>query len=614
MSEVSSTSSTDEFQLGNNSIISQDNYSTCQVDSHVTELFPTVHQGSTTTGKASRRFWNWRLRDVYESCVLPTEIDSAGSATSSSNTYSSVTVQQSSLRITMKEPPKRILPMTFCQSLLCSALASMVEEAVKANEPPLQFQPSSEQLDLVRSADTLEMLPPDDLLPPMPPSLPKAAPFKRKTVINGQLRVLKIRLMPTASQTRELKRAFSAARHAYNWANERVRNGARPNFIELRNAYRAHHREHPLEWASGENAVSTHIVAGAIKQLADAYSSNFAKRKKDASHTFDVKFRSLRKTQTESLRIDKDQGGRKTSPFLRFERSDIHRGTRTRCYVRFGSNLGKHGSIMMEDKQRVINMLFANESEGKLLDEDCKILYDKRTRAFHFAYSYILHPCTSAFSDIPRIASNDPGIKVFQTVYCPDGSHGEVLPNFGTTLIERLCKLDRLQSRLDHEIQRRTRKRHKLLRTLRRKLGRERRRHHGFVASAHYFAANYLLKQFDYIVQPRLATRRLSEKAKRMISTDSTRRMLTMSHGLYLDRLKSASFRYGKHVIESVEPGTSKTCTNCGHWAHSLSLSDRVYTCILCKVRVNRDVAGARNNLFAAFGIAVRVGWDGESG
>jgi len=31
-------------------------------------------------------------------------------------------------------------------------------------------------------------------------------------------------------------------------------------------------------------------------------------------------------------------------------------------------------------------------------------------------------------------------------------------------------------------------------------------------------------------------------------------------------------------------------------------------------VKVNRDVAGARNNFFSEYGRAVGVGWDGQSG
>jgi hypothetical protein len=123
--------------------------------------------------------------------------------------------------------------------------------------------------------------------PPVPPLDPdlkrkKPLPFQRKTVVEGQLRTFKVQMLPTPAQTHELKRAFSAARRAYNWALDRVKNhDEKPNAIALRNAFR---KEPPPHWASGKQAVASRILAGAVKQVADAYASNFAKKKKDPTY------------------------------------------------------------------------------------------------------------------------------------------------------------------------------------------------------------------------------------------------------------------------------------------------------------------------------------------
>lgn len=73
--------------------------------------------------------------------------------------------------------------------------------------------------------------------------------------------------------------------------------------------------------------------------------------------------------------------------------------------------------------------------------------------------------------------------------------------------------------------------------------------------------------------------------------------------------------RGGSGTIDSTgEPGTSKTCGNCGNWKPVLTLKDKVYCCERCGVRIHRDTAnGARNNLFAALGQAMGVGPDGTS-
>ena len=61
-----------------------------------------------------------------------------------------------------------------------------------------------------------------------------------------------------------------------------------------------------------------------------------------------------------------------------------------------------------------------------------------------------------------------------------------------------------------------------------------------------------------------------------------------------LPRLQWASTRYaGRHVIDSTgEPGTSKTCGNCGAWKPNLTLGDKVYCCDRCGVRIHA-VSGA---------------------
>ena len=101
--------------------------------------------------------------------------------------------------------------------------------------------------------------------------------------------------------------------------------------------------------------------------------------------------------------------------------------------------------------------------------------------------------------------------------------------------------------------------------------------------------------------------------SNRNIGSKTVRHMLTMSHYKYHQRLEWAATRYpGRYVLVTEEPGTSKTCTNCGYWNSNLG-SDEVYCCGGCGICVGRDLAGARNNFFSEYGKAVLVGWDGNS-
>jgi putative transposase len=114
------------------------------------------------------------------------------------------------------------------------------------------------------------------------------------------------------------------------------------------------------------------------------------------------------------------------------------------------------------------------------------------------------------------------------------------------------------------------------------------------------------------VVAPHLPTGEMVQRHTRPFGSQTARCMLTWSHGLFSTRLESAAFRWpGRLVLTKTgEPGTSKTCAQCGHWHAALGAS-KVFNCPVCGVCMDRDVAGARNNFFAAYGKAVGIGWDG---
>lgn len=71
----------------------------------------------------------------------------------------------------------------------------------------------------------------------------------------------------------------------------------------------------------------------------------------------------------------------------------------------------------------------------------------------------------------------------------------------------------------------------------------------------------------------------------------------------------------GRHVFTHTgEPGTSKTTSCCGWWNWNLKVQDKVCACPRCGVTIDRQVNGARGNLLAALGMALKIGWDCASG
>ena len=534
------------------------------------------------------RFYNATLRGQYNSCVLPTRRPFAAAANA---------VPETQYQRWVSSKP------TFLQ---------------RRRAPP------PERCDGRPRPDLSSVFAPDDDGANAAPAPKKQK--RRKREIQGQLRSFKVRMIPTPEQERELKRCFAATRHAYNATVNAIQgHGERPNFYERRAAYKAGGTQ--PEWAK---PVATRIVFAGVEDAVNAFRTNIAKRAKSpGTHgAFEVKYRSHKRNQTEVLRIDGDGDGGKASPLLSFKPVPFanNPALRSECLVTFGNNLKATRGIRLQDKPRVIDRMLA---EGNRLRETCKIQWEKRMRAFYFVYVYDLPatPDPDPQFETKRLVATDPGVRTFQTWWSPtSGEHGRLFNGGRQQLEDRCIAIDALTSKVAkrgnaahsdranpwHTQQHTPSQRRRTYRGLKRQLTRERRRLHNWMTQGHYAAANYLLDRFDVVIAPKLSTDALVRRDGRVFGSSTARAMYTWSHGLFTQRLHSAAFRYaGRHVIsDSGEPGTSKTCAHCGHW-HAALGANKVFTCPRCGVCMGRDVAGARNNFFAAFGRAKGVGWDG---
>jgi len=462
---------------------------------------------------------------------------------------------------------------------------------------------------------------------------PEEPPKKKKKIgrqepMKGRPRSYKLRMFPTKAQAFELKRCFAAARAAYNFANRRVRVDKVPvNEMSLKH-----------DWVIADPAlkrdamgVSARITNGGVADLVRAYTSNYAKLRIGKGKPFVVKDRDEIKTKTEVIHIERVKVllgvVKSTAPQDGSQR-------RRECGLRFGNNLKALGPIRIQGRRRIVETI---ERNGAYLPCEAKIQWDKRLGVFYYIWVDDV-----PFKDDPDpqfkdkwICSLDPGVSPIQEFYSPaHGEHGALMVNLREEIKRRCLAIDGLCSRLkrrdrakcpmQYETKRargcpshkKRRKRGHTKRALRKKMRREHRRLHGMVEAAHYDAANFLLGSYDLIIAPILNTCRLAHKGeRRLFGSRMARALYTCSHRLFRQRLAFAAHRYpGAYVFECSEPGTSKTCTHCGAWKHDLRLGDKLYHCPHCNVSVDRQLAGARNNFFAAYGMAVGVGWDGKRG
>ena len=85
-------------------------------------------------------------------------------------------------------------------------------------------------------------------------------------------------------------------------------------------------------------------------------------------------------------------------------------------------------------------------------------------------------------------------------------------------------------------------------------------------------------------------------RAKRRIGKGTARGMMTWSHYLFKELLKTTALREGTKLVIVTEEFTSKTCSCCGTLHHNLGRS-KVFKCPSCRRTMDRDENGARNIL-----------------
>lgn len=275
-----------------------------------------------------RRYFNQRLRPVYEQVPIPTrpgsELGVAASIGVPQGSYTRTLPRKGknkwchSVRTPSHPPPIPLYAGSF------KALLGMIEEGENDSDengddgdddspPPKRGKGATGKTKAAPAK-------PKTSTPKAHDETQVGKPFGRKVAMNGVMRTYKVRMWPDGPQRAELTRVFRVARNAYNWCNSEVRaRNVRVNKIDIRNHYVRNGRA-VAQGANGGN-VEAGIEKSACEQLAVAHSNAIAARTDGAITHFDVRYRSLRKTLTETIKIAKSvtsEGLHCPSPFVAF--------------------------------------------------------------------------------------------------------------------------------------------------------------------------------------------------------------------------------------------------------------------------------------------------------
>lgn len=293
-----------------------------------------------------------------------------------------------------------------------------------------------------------------------------------------------------------------------------------------------------------------HVREGAIKDLAQAYMVNFKVRKKNPSHTFDIRFRKKRDTQ--SIVIPKEAFKQK-----------------------------ENGVVLYP------TMLSKDPLLDHMPSHDCRLTIDREGRL-------VLHVPVDIDKFTPlhkthgeKVVSIDPGVRTFLTTWSPDGEVYKIGDGDSTKMYGLLLRMDKLISSVANAKGRSKWRKNRVLGSLRQQI-------ENFQRDVHYQSAKFLTSKYDDIILPVFGGKQMSSKTDRRLRTKTVRSMLGMGHYAFRQRLKDVAERRGCRVLECTEEYTSKTCSCCG-WIHPSLGGSKTFTCRQCNAKIDRDLQGAFN-------------------
>jgi transposase len=196
-----------------------------------------------------------------------------------------------------------------------------------------------------------------------------------------------------------------------------------------------------------------------------------------------------------------------------------------------------------------------------------------------------------------RIISIDPGVRTFLTGYTNDG----YIYHLGENNVARLSSLNTRRNRVQSLLNKRKKENQGVIKAKQRCHLRQKYKKIGskifhLVEDAHKKMSTWLLRNFEYIILPKLDTNKLCRSKK--LSKKQKNNIKSWRHCSFIDRLKFKLSEFpNRKLIIPTEEYTSKTCTNCGVITNPKR--SKLFKCsnINCNVHIDRDSNGARNIL-----------------
>lgn len=187
-----------------------------------------------------------------------------------------------------------------------------------------------------------------------------------------------------------------------------------------------------------------------------------------------------------------------------------------------------------------------------------------------------------------HIISLDPGVKCFQTGFCPSGHVIKIGEKQKEAVLKHYDKIDTLNNIINNIDNKRTKYNlYKRIRKIDKKIN-------NIIYDLHNQVATQLAKEYKHIMLPEFGKQRAPYKIK--LYSKVKRMMETLGFNKFQKKLALACYKHNSKIYFVTEEYTSKTCTCCGEINNDLG-GLREFNCTQCGLILDRDINGARNIL-----------------
>ena len=268
--------------------------------------------------------------------------------------------------------------------------------------------------------------------------------------------------------------------------------------------------------------------------------------------------------------------------------------------VIFRTRLGKKGGKLRTRRSDLSKLLGRHDEDEKHGDF---VIQKTRPGAWYICLPRkVKADRTPVFETAPyKSVFVDPGVRSFGSLYSPDGICGKVGDRFCERFLDKLAKkvhkLTSLYSSRKGPDGRRLKAR--TVRNLKRRCQILRNKIKHKVDDLHWKTCTFMTTAFQKIFIPQFGIKEMVKKKsrrgrKRVIGCETTRRMLELAHGRFLERLKYCARIKCREVYIVPESFTTMTCGACGVQNRSVGGS-HTFKCQTCGYKMDRDLHGARN-------------------